>query len=231
MGIASSHKGKQQELVEAAEAMTEARSDNEDELDTKDQVDDDDDDEDDTDSSSDDDDNDNNDEDNEEEDPEDIKRASESNRLAASMKGEGDEPCSFDLRNLLGINSHTIDTAALYQKSEQDQGRVTIPSNLQINEEYLLKKAQQGCHQLLKSLWQLPQEQSDVGALVTLPTFEDSRLPRALVRICSFLALMEVNLTRHHLFTIASPSSPYGNQMGKVRQSQGHRCQPVETIT
>ena len=100
------------------------------------------------------------------------------------------EPCSFDLRNLMGINSHQINGSSLYspikknlEKDREDEN-VTIPSNLDVvvNEDYLLQKASDGASQLIAALWQLPVQRSDAGPMVMLPHYEEMKIPRALVR-------------------------------------------------
>jgi hypothetical protein len=103
----------------------------------------------------------------------------------------GDEPCTFDLRNLLAFNAHPIDAAVLYaaqngknSKQQPTTGRVTIPSMVAVDEKHLYRKAEAGCQQLIAALWQLPTERSDAGPMVKLPTTDDSRVPRALV--CSW---------------------------------------------
>jgi regulator of ribosome biosynthesis len=94
------------------------------------------------------------------------------------------EQCSFDLRNLMAINSHQISTSELYsEKKKQDVEEITLSGEnmeLKINEEYLLDKAADGCAQLIGALWQLPIERSDAGPLAFLPSFDDSKIPRAL---------------------------------------------------
>ena len=95
------------------------------------------------------------------------------------------EQCTFDLRNLLATNAHQINTAELYlPKTKSQKKNVTIcPENLDVvvNEDYLLNKATEGCSQLIEALWQLPVERSDAGPMVALPSFDESRIPRALV--------------------------------------------------
>jgi Ribosome biogenesis regulatory protein (RRS1) len=100
----------------------------------------------------------------------------------------GDEPCTFDLRNLLAFNAHPIDTAALYAAPKNGSvdkqptpERVTIPSVIAVDEKHLYQKAEAGCQQLIAALWQLPTERSDAGPMVKLPSTDDSRVPRALV--------------------------------------------------
>ena len=100
------------------------------------------------------------------------------------------EPCTFDLRNLLALNSHQVDTQKLYSTkavaaTTSSSKSITIPGPPHldaINEQYLLKSATDGCQQLLEALWQLPVERSDAGPLVALPSHEEVRIPRALVR-------------------------------------------------
>jgi hypothetical protein len=63
----------------------------------------------------------------------------------------GDEPCTFDLRNLLAVNAHPVDTAVLYaHKNQQQTGkdRVTIPSVVAVDEKHLFLKAEAGCQQV-----------------------------------------------------------------------------------
>lgn len=64
---------------------------------------------------------------------------------------DGDEPCTFDLRNLLVFNAHPIDTALLYAPQNQRQSeknRVTIPSAVAVDEKHLYQKAEAGCQQV-----------------------------------------------------------------------------------
>ena len=107
------------------------------------------------------------------------------------------EQCTFDLRNLLAVNSHQLDTSQLYSrrtKKSPAETDITIPPekmDIVVNEQYLLEKAADGCSQLIASLWQLPTEKSDVGPMVTLPSFDASNIPRELVsgslqRLCTF---------------------------------------------
>eukprot|EP00522_Entomoneis_paludosa_P005012 CAMPEP_0172471646 /NCGR_PEP_ID=MMETSP1065-20121228/67924_1 /TAXON_ID=265537 /ORGANISM="Amphiprora paludosa, Strain CCMP125" /LENGTH=626 /DNA_ID=CAMNT_0013229753 /DNA_START=33 /DNA_END=1914 /DNA_ORIENTATION=- len=97
------------------------------------------------------------------------------------------EPCTFDLRNLLALNAHQINTTKLYQKKRNSQSTRNDPTTIAlpdqfpvVNEDYLLEKALDGCGQLVGALWQLPKEKSDVGTMVQLPSFDASRVPRAL---------------------------------------------------
>lgn len=109
----------------------------------------------------------------------------------------GDEPCTFDLRNLLAFNAHAIDTAVLYAANKKlNRERATIPSQISVDESHLYRKAQAGCKQLIAALWQLPTERSDVGPMVKLPANDDSRVPRALV--CTTVCLLRCSLNRFH---------------------------------
>ena len=103
---------------------------------------------------------------------------------------KGSELCTFDLRNLVAMNSHQIasNSLVLSQKKKKSanssSGNLTIPSNDHgnvVNEEFLLAKATEGCTQLVQALWQLPTEKSDAGPLVELPSYDEIRLPRSLV--------------------------------------------------
>jgi hypothetical protein len=96
------------------------------------------------------------------------------------------EPCTFDMRNLLAMNTHGVDVGRLYKAkrtSSDDHDDVTIAPgslDLAVDEEYLLGKAMDGCSQLLSVLWQLPVERSDAGPLGSLPKFDELPLPRSL---------------------------------------------------
>lgn len=155
------------------------------------------DDDDDDDGDDDDDDDDSNDDDNDEEDKGDEN--DEENWLENSKAYRMDirrppvsangEPCTFDLRNLLAMNSHQIDDKALYARGpdsiqKEEKASIPLPEGMEfavVDEEYLLHKAVDGCAQLIDALWQLPKEKTDVGAMVRLPLHDDSRVPRALV--------------------------------------------------
>lgn len=98
------------------------------------------------------------------------------------------EPCTFDLRNLVAMNTHQVNHKKLYAgKRTPTAESITIPAsqmllNVNVDEDELLEKATDGCTQLIAALWQLPKEQSNAGPMVRLPSFDDSRIPRALVR-------------------------------------------------
>jgi hypothetical protein len=107
-----------------------------------------------------------------------------------STKVGGAEICTFDMHNLVAVNSHQIASNSLYDVSSSkknpsispDSG-ITIPlsSALNINEEFLLAKATEGCAQLVQALWMLSTEKSDAGPLASLPLYDEIRIPRALV--------------------------------------------------
>lgn len=98
------------------------------------------------------------------------------------------EPYTFDLRNMLAINTDQLEMSSLYKGSKKKKNvdmssKEEIPLNqtaFEVNEEYLLSKATDGCTQLIRALWELPTETSDAGPLVTLPTYDEVRLPRAM---------------------------------------------------
>lgn len=99
------------------------------------------------------------------------------------------EAYTFDLRNMLAINTDQLAMGTFYdaKKTKSSSGKeIEIPldpirgASLEVNEEYLLSKATDGCTKLIQSLWELPTEVSDAGPLVTLPTYDEIRIPRAL---------------------------------------------------
>jgi regulator of ribosome biosynthesis len=96
------------------------------------------------------------------------------------------EPYTFDLRNMLALNTDQLAMGSLYKKKKSGQGKEEIPldptrgSGLDVNEDYLLAKATDGCTQLIRALWELPMEASDAGRLATLPAYDEVRLPRAM---------------------------------------------------
>lgn len=97
---------------------------------------------------------------------------------------DGEEHYALDLRNLLAINSHQVNYRALYQqkKSEATESNLTITTKgyQDANEEHLLKKASEGCSQLLKGLWELETEKTDAGPLAVLPSYFVNKTPREL---------------------------------------------------
>jgi hypothetical protein len=123
----------------------------------------------------------------------DEESASDNSEQKQTSRGMGSslssEQCTFDLRNLVAVNSHQIDATSLYssKKKTSNDADITIPwqvPGIQVDEDQLLAKAQDGCAQLISALWQLPTESSDAGPLVTLPYFE-IKIPRALVSVSS----------------------------------------------
>ena len=129
------------------------------------------------------------------EDDDDNKNKNQASTLSTPLVVSSDigEPCTFDLRNLVAMNTHQLSSEQLYTSKESshtdEAGTVTIPFDGQHrpNEEYLLSKAIDGCSQLIRALWQLPVERSDAGPLVILPSHDESRIPRALVSFILFL--------------------------------------------
>ena len=110
----------------------------------------------------------------------------------ASLSALQSESYSFDLRNMLAINTDQLAMGKLYDAKKTKSSttkEIEIPldsirgASLEVNEEYLLSKATDGCTKLIRSLWELPTEISDAGPLVALPTYDEVRLPRAMVRI------------------------------------------------
>ncbi len=117
------------------------------------------------------------------------------------------EAYTFDLHNMLAVNTDQLAMGSFYdaKKTKSASGKdIEIPldpvrgASLEVNEEYLLSKATDGCTKLIRALWELPTEVSDAGPLVTLPTYDEIRIPRALVRI--WLALITIVLPRRSLF-------------------------------
>ena len=114
----------------------------------------------------------------------------------AAEKGNGDatgslesrigEYCTFDLRNLIAVNSHQIASNSLYlsQKTRLEP-RLTIPPDenqgCEVDEAFLLEKATEGCGQLLHVLWQLRTDRSDAGPTAALPAHDEIKIPRSLV--------------------------------------------------
>ena len=108
----------------------------------------------------------------------------------------GNEQCTFDLANLLAINTHQINAAELYSNKKSTLNPEWYPASTEptisasstnnqlppfVNESFLLSKAAEGTTQLLAELWKLPSEKkSDVGLISKLPGFGETKLPRAL---------------------------------------------------
>ena len=130
------------------------------------------------------------------------KRANAGNKIVISGT---EEPCTFDLRNLLAMSSYPIDATQLYS-NKIGSGKKTsaaviastkhiiLPQSTTVNEEYLLQKSVEGCNQLIAALWQLPVERSDAGPMVMLPTYDESKIPRKLVRNFAFVLILICSL-------------------------------------
>ena len=107
------------------------------------------------------------------------------NARIESQLSASSEQCTFDLRNLVAVNSHQLNASLLYSsKRPVRESDITIPledSRIQVDEEQLLEKARDGCAQLISAIWQLPKETSDAGPLVTLPSYFEIMIPRTLV--------------------------------------------------
>eukprot|EP00584_Thalassiosira_punctigera_P007827 CAMPEP_0172533930 /NCGR_PEP_ID=MMETSP1067-20121228/6474_1 /TAXON_ID=265564 ORGANISM="Thalassiosira punctigera, Strain Tpunct2005C2" /NCGR_SAMPLE_ID=MMETSP1067 /ASSEMBLY_ACC=CAM_ASM_000444 /LENGTH=473 /DNA_ID=CAMNT_0013318651 /DNA_START=52 /DNA_END=1473 /DNA_ORIENTATION=- len=114
-----------------------------------------------------------------------------STRAIDDSNTSGGEQCTFDLANLLAMNTHQVNAAELYRRddrapsSKTDEwygGALTIPATTgvaSVNEPLLLAKAAEGTTQLLRELWRLPAEKTDVGPMARLPSSE-TKLPRSL---------------------------------------------------
>lgn len=117
------------------------------------------------------------------------------------------EQCTFDLRNLVAVNSHQLDATSLYSSTKKNKAKedgITIPltaSGIQVDEDQLLEKAQDGCAQLIRALWQLPMESSDAGPMVTLPSYQEIKIPRALVRLCVYTFTLKKAIYLTYLLT------------------------------
>jgi len=113
----------------------------------------------------------------------DIKHDDEKPKFKPLVSASG-EQCTFDLKNLLAINSHQVETVKLYSTEKTGDEEIVIPSLStlisSVDEDHLLEKATDGCAQLINALWQLPTERSDVGTLVSLPSYSVTKLPRQL---------------------------------------------------
>ncbi|KAL7493972.1 hypothetical protein ACHAWT_002772 [Skeletonema menzelii] len=135
------------------------------------------------------------------------------------------EQCTFDLGNLLSFNTHQVNAAELYRGSSTNNSsnlnkewydtrpptieatKATLPNA--INESMLLAKAAEGTTQLLRELWKLPTEKTDMGLLAKLPTAE-TRLPRMLP------PPPPKQLTKWEQFALQRGIAPKGKQSRKV---------------
>jgi hypothetical protein len=122
--------------------------------------------------------------DDEEEEEEQEEQEQSRGRIESQLLACG-EQCTFDLRNLVAVNSNQLNAGSLYSsKKSARESDITIPledNRIQVDEEHLLEKARDGCAQLISAIWQLPTEQSDAGPLVTLPSYFEIKIPRVLV--------------------------------------------------
>jgi len=115
------------------------------------------------------------------------------------ITSDNNEQCTFDLANLLAINTHQVNAAELYGKNavnsikeihrewySMSEPTISAADNAAtsqllppVNESLLLAKAAEGTTQLLRELWKLQTEKTDVGPLAKLPSVE-TKLPRSL---------------------------------------------------
>jgi len=103
----------------------------------------------------------------------------------------GDEKCNIDLRNLIAFNTHQVNHNELFKKESKVDNEDTttiIVNGMKIaNEEHLLEKANEGCSQLLAGLWKLDTEKTDAGPLAILPSYFETKTPRALVSLSIYI--------------------------------------------
>eukprot|EP00984_Skeletonema_dohrnii_P017630 scaffold8077_cov98-Skeletonema_dohrnii-CCMP3373.AAC.3 len=134
------------------------------------------------------------------------------------------EQCTFDLGNLLSFNTHQVNAAELYRGGSMknnlnkewyelrpptiEASKATALPN-PVNESMLLAKAAEGTTQLLRELWKLPTEKTDLGLLAKLPTAE-TRLPRMLP------PPPPKQLTKWEQFALQRGIAPKGKQSRKV---------------
>jgi hypothetical protein len=147
------------------------------------------------------------------------------------------EQCAFDLRNMIAVNSHQIKASSLYssKKKSDAERNITIPLDcdhgLDLDENFLLDRASTSCTQLVQALWQLPTERSDAGPLVSLPGYDEIKIPRALVSIRSFdmstFYLFLPLIGSHHPFRvlIAATAPETRNEMGKICKAERNPAQ------
>ena len=133
------------------------------------------------------------------------------------------ELCTFDLGNLLSFNTHQVNAAELYRKGTNSnlnkewydarpptiEAATTTGLPNSINESMLLAKAAEGTTQLLRELWKLPTEKTDLGLLAKLPTAE-TKLPRMLP------PPPPKQLTKWEQFALQRGIAPKGKQSRKV---------------
>jgi len=121
----------------------------------------------------------------EESDSDDEERAAGAPRSSSAPAGE--EGHTFDLRNLTALNPHQVDASALYRGAAGEELDVTISSNPKTcgtyvppDESILMERARSGCTDLLRALWNVEKEKTDVGPLGVLPDKFVIATPRSL---------------------------------------------------
>lgn len=154
------------------------------------------------------------------------------------------EQCTFDLTNLLAINTHQVNAAELYQTNNNSNSNKSknnklntnnpewytnqptiIPSSTNtntqhhhdVNESMLLAKAAEGTTQLLEELWKLPMEKTDVGALAKLPSSSSGGEIIKLPR--SLPPPPPKQLTKWEQFALQRGIAPKSKRSRKVRRS------------
>jgi hypothetical protein len=183
------------------------------------------------------------DEEEEADDPETIEQRQRSAQTLTSSTSSLGEQCTFDLRNLVAMNTHQLSVNDLYtvanDNKQQPIENVTIPGEklpVAVNEAHLLEKALDGCTQLISVLWQLPTESSDVGQLASLPPYDEIKLPRALVRLTCWLLSVHMcaispSLMLEILLLSATSGAKKRNQMGEIRQRSWNSTKQSETYS
>jgi len=149
------------------------------------------------------------------------------------------EQCTFDLRNLVAVNSHQLDASALYSsKRKVEEDNITIPPTVsaihQVDENQLQQKAQDGCAQLISALWQLPTESSDAGPLVTLPSYFEIKIPRSLVSLLSiqyYLLRLNKRLTYNVSYHLPTPLSFSCSLLLRQRRRQSGKSLPKNAVS
>jgi regulator of ribosome biosynthesis len=139
------------------------------------------------------------------------------------------EHCTFDLGNLLAFNTHQVNSAELYNSNKKNNSNnnnnnnlnkewydsksptieITNNNALPVNESVLLAKAAEGTTQLLRELWKLPTEKTDLGLLAKLPV-TDTKLPRMLP------PPPPKQLTKWEQFALQRGIAPKGKRSRKV---------------
>ena len=103
----------------------------------------------------------------------------------------GDEKVNIDLRNLVAFNTHQVNHNELFKNQSmvdsEDPTTILVDGMKIANEEHLLEKACEGCSQLLVGLWKLDTEKTDVGPMAILPSYFETKTPRALVSLSIYI--------------------------------------------